>query len=127
MVQRGVMPGKSAAALIVLLSLAWPLSASAQTPYSFQDLVAEAGLIFTGEVMTVESRWVDSGKGRVIVTAVTFRIERLLKGQAGGETTLEFLGGRIGEVGLTVEGVPRFAVGDRDIVFRVDTERPQVS
>jgi hypothetical protein len=116
----------AAAVLAASLTSLADVSATVVAPYDFRQLVAESTLIFTGEVIRTESRWTDSDGGRSIVTAVTFRIDRVLKGAAPGEVTLEFLGGRVGDVALNVEGTPRFVIGDRAVMC-VDTTSRLVS
>jgi hypothetical protein len=85
-------------------------------PMPFETLVRSADLVFRGAVVRTEARWISTGNGRAIVTRVTFRVERMLKGTRQSEVTLEFVGGRIGDDELEVEGVPRFAVGQRDVI-----------
>jgi hypothetical protein len=53
----------------------------------------------------------------VIKTFVTIRVDRVIKGAELKETTLEFLGGTLGDESLEVDGMPKFTVGDRGIVF----------
>ncbi len=84
---------------------------------TFVELVDNAREIFVGEVVARRSQWVDAPGGRAIVTLVTFRIVDSLKGGLRTETSLEFLGGTVGETSLMVAGMPEFKVGDRDVVF----------
>jgi len=82
---------------------------------TFAELVAQADQIFRGEVLAVSSRWtIDSS---AIETVVDFRVERTLKGNLGRAITLSFLGGTVGETTLTVDGMPRFVVGERGVFF----------
>jgi hypothetical protein len=106
----------AAIGVIVAACLTWSAAASTVPSFSFRQLVARADLIFTGEVVRTESRWVISNAERSIVTTVTFRIQRLLKGEAVGDIVLEFLGGQVADVALEVVGVPRFTVGDRAVM-----------
>jgi hypothetical protein len=91
-------------------------AASIVPPVDFDTIVRRADLIFTGEVLRVEPRWVTTSAGRSIVTTVTFRVERVFKGDARDSVSLEFLGGRLGDVGLEVPGSPRFQPGQRDVI-----------
>ena len=102
------------------------ISASTVLPLGFGQLVSGASVIFTGEVVRTEPHWVSVGEDRAIVTTVTFRVERLLKGEVGAEVSAEFLGGRVGDTALTVAGALRLVVGDRGVVC-LDTTRPLVS
>lgn len=95
-------------------------------PPSFDALVAGAGTIFVGEVMNTRADWEATPNGRAIITIVTFRVEDVWKGNLGAVTQLEFLGGAIGEIGMKVEGMPTFRLGQRDVLF-VATEAHAVS
>ncbi len=86
-------------------------------PPSFDALVSGANTIFVGEVMNIRADWESTPTGRAIVTFVTFRVEAVWKGNLGAVTQLEFLGGEIGEVGMKVEGMPVFRLGQRDVLF----------
>jgi len=86
-------------------------------PPSFEALVSSANTIFVGEVMNVHAEWDATPSGRAIITLVTFRVEAVWKGNLGAVTQLEFLGGEIGEMGMKVEGMPVFRLGQRDVLF----------
>jgi hypothetical protein len=85
-------------------------------PVPFDTLVLSADMVFRGAVAATEARWIDTGNGRAIVTRVTFRVDRMLRGAPQSEVTLEFIGGRIGDRELQVDGVPRFVIGQRDVI-----------
>jgi hypothetical protein len=55
---------------------------------------------------------------------VTFKVIRTLKGELGGQTQLEFLGGTVGDYRLEVPGIPRFRVGDEDVLFVDERGQP---
>lgn len=86
-------------------------------PPGFDTLVDQAREIFVGEVVSRQSRFVQSREGPLIVTLVTFRIQDSIKGGLQTETTIEFLGGTVGNVTLDVPEMPEFRVGDRDLLF----------
>ncbi|MDP6581211.1 MAG: hypothetical protein QF681_11185 [Vicinamibacterales bacterium] len=99
-------------------------SASSQPiPMTFDELVSEANVVVRGYVADQQAEWIDSDQGRAIVTVVTFRVERTLKGTNRVQIPLEFLGGTIGDVGLRPSHVPTFEVGDRAVLFLDTTER----
>ncbi|MBD2497922.1 hypothetical protein [Nostoc sp. FACHB-280] len=89
---------------------------------TFKSAVKSSDFIFQGVVTKVEYRMSDaSSKGtpQLPYTFVTYKIEKLVKGQNQQEfVTLRFLGGtdRNGNI-LQVSDVPLFDVGDRDILF----------
>jgi hypothetical protein len=91
--------------------------ATSVTPPSFSELVTEAQTIARGTVRSVESRWVETPRGRVIKTFVSFAVEKPLKGNPGDTVTLEFLGGSVGTDTLHVAGMPEFKVGEQEILF----------
>lgn len=103
-------------ALALLAGMA-PLQATVVIAPTFEQLVDGAREIFVGEVVSRESQWVNTAGGPTIVTLVTFSIVEGLKGGLLTQTSLEFLGGTVGETTLEVSGMPEFRVGDRDVVF----------
>ena len=86
-------------------------------PPTFDELVDRAEIIFEGRVTAIESRWVVKDENRAIKTLVTFEVLEALKGEIDATYTLEVLGGTVGDVTLTVEGAPIFAMGDRNLLF----------
>ena len=115
---------RAAAAVALLVALAAaPRAASVVAP-TFDGLVTRARTVFVAETVDVSSRWVSTGSGRAIVTVVTFKVRRTLKGELGAQTQLEFLGGTVGEYRLEVPGIPRFRVGDEDVLFVDDRGQP---
>ena len=76
-----------------------------------------ADVIVVGRVAAIQQTW--DADQQLPFTEVTFSVREVLKGEAGGaELTLQFLGGPQPD-GLTLEvaGMPRFAIGDRTVVF----------
>ncbi len=65
-----------------------------------------------------------TSSGPAIVTVVTFKVIRTLKGELGAQTQLEFLGGTVGDYRLEVPGIPRFRVGDEDVLFVDERGQP---
>lgn len=87
---------------------------------SFPELVAESTVIARVEVTAVRAAWVDSLQGRVIKTYVTFSVLKALKGDPAPTLTLPFLGGELAGESMRIEGMPRFTVGQTDILFLSD-------
>jgi len=104
------------AGLLVGLGLA---SANATTviPPTFEEMTDRAELIFVGKVVSSRAEWRTAGTNRVIFTLVEFERQEILKGEAGGSVTLQFLGGTVGDVTLEVDGIPKFNPGDRELLF----------
>jgi hypothetical protein len=113
-------PSQARLAFAILLSASLTcLTASATTvvPPSFEHLVDNAARIVVAEVVRVEPRIVGSGTKRVILTTVSFRTVRGVKGASNQTFTLEFLGGTVGDETMEVAGAPKWVVGDRDVLF----------
>ena len=103
--------------LFALLCLQGISRASTVVPLSFEDITARAGAIALVQTVNVRADWRTSPQGKHIVTVVTFRVERGLKGQLEREFQLELLGGQIGSVAMEVDDMPRFQPGERDVLF----------
>jgi hypothetical protein len=86
-------------------------------PPTFDELVAQADVIFQGVATGVQSQWVGEGAQRHIVTYVTFKVEESLKGNAGQNYTMRMLGGTVDGETMAVSDAPKFKVGDKDILF----------
>ena len=93
------------------------LAATSYPPVSFDQLIARADVIFVGEVVDVRPFALATREGTVIKTRVTFRVADPLLGSSGAFEILEFLGGEWEGVGMAIAGMPRFAAGDRRVVF----------
>jgi hypothetical protein len=104
------------AALCALLAVA-NVHATTVIPPSFDELVAQAELIFQGTVTDVQSQWTGEGGDRHIVSYVTLKVEDPIKGEAGATYTLRMLGGTVGDRTMRVTDSPEFKVGDREILF----------
>ena len=112
------------AAAVIVAGLAGGLQAASVVAPTFDVMAARAQAVFVGETLDVRSRWVSTSSGRAIVTVVTFKVIRTLKGELGGQTQLEFLGGTVGEYRMDVPGIPRFRVGDEDVLFVDERGQP---
>jgi hypothetical protein len=112
-----------AAALVFGALAGTPRAASVIAP-TFEVMVARARTVFVGQTLDVRSQWVSTSSGPAIVTRVTFRVIRALKGELGAQTQLEFLGGTVGEYRMGVPGIPRFRVGDEDVLFVDERGQP---
>lgn len=103
---------------IFLLAGLPALQATSVIAPTFSELVDRADTVIHGTVTGVRSDWAEQAGFRVIKSWVTIRLEEPLKGTAGNSVlTLEFLGGRVGESDMNVQGSPRFVAGDEIVVF----------
>lgn len=84
---------------------------------TFDQLVERADLIFEGEVVDVRARWEERAGDRLIVSDVTFKVARTLKGTPQPQVVLQFFGGTVGKYSMQVAGMPSFERGDRSVLF----------
>lgn len=84
---------------------------------TFTELVAQSESVLWGEVTAINSELVTQGNSRAIFTRVTVTVREQIIGTNPTTVTLEFLGGTVGELTMVVDGMPRFAVGQNDILF----------
>lgn len=105
-----------AAALAALCLATAPAVASVTEALDLPTLVRESDFVLVGRATHAEARW---DAGRRIVTDVTLRVERSMKGDAapGDEVIVRQLGGSIGELGMRVAGEPTIGTGDRLVLF----------
>ena len=57
------------------------------------------------------------GSQRCIVSYITFDVIKTLKGKPSEPYVLRMLGGIVGDKALEVDGAPKFAVGDENLLF----------
>lgn len=114
---------RCAVAALIVLSLSSFVDATTVVAPSFAELVAQADVVFEGEVFDTRARVSPERDGSPIVTDVYFRVGKVFKGVPSSGLVLQFLGGEVGDVGFKVDGVPAFAIGDRDIIFADTTTR----
>jgi len=109
---------------LAILAAADPASSTTVSELTFDELVLRAESVVVARVVSTRSAWVDSRSGRSIVTDVTVAIEQTIKGPEYAQRSYQFLGGTVGDDTLRVEGIPQFAVGDRDVLFINEAGRP---
>jgi hypothetical protein len=110
--------GSVAIALLMIASIA---SATSVIFLEAEELFGKAEAVFYGEVTGRESVENPGGMS-TIVTDVTVKIEKSIKGNLAAAAIVRVPGGRIGEKGLAVSGTPEFEVGDR-VLLAVDKEK----
>jgi len=111
------------AALIALLALVFvaaPASASVVITPADDDLIVYADAVILGRVTDIESH--DNRLGK-LSTYITFAIEEILKGSFAQSTlTIRELGGQVGGMAGWIFANPEFTVGERVLLF-LDQER----
>jgi hypothetical protein len=104
-----------ALAVTMLLSSS-DIRASTVLKMTLEEMTDKADMIFIGNVQSQRAEW-SGGRSR-IYTYITFEVDRYLKGGNGSATTtIRVLGGQIGSFAATVPGSPRFADGEKVLVF----------
>lgn len=107
---------RAVAALAVALCCLTPLLASRVRPVNLEEMTARAERIVSGECVGVEV--VRDPELDLDVAHVTLRVERSLKGGPPGTLTVRMLAGVADSGrGSGVAGMPRFARGERVILF----------
>ena len=92
-----------------------PLSALTVKPLSFEELVGESAAVVHGRVSDVRGQWTADRRGiesLVVVDAIDY-----LKGSWGEQVTVRVPGGQVGTFVNLIPGAPRFAEGDRVVLF----------
>ena len=106
---------KQCALVLILLTASSGLMATTVAQLSFDDVVANAELVFEGRVLAVEAR--ETGP-RSIHTFVEFEVLDVLKGEYTEQRIeLSYLGGRGGSRQLEVSEMQVPAVGETGVYF----------
>lgn len=104
--------------LLLGLAISAPaVRATTVVPPDFAELVNGSDFIVRAVVKSVSAVKKPGARGSLIFTRVELEVAEVVAGTPPAQLTLEMLGGRVGEQELTVEGAPRFQVGDEDILF----------
>jgi len=107
--------------LALLLALLAPASyATSVIAPSFDQLVGRADYIVRATVKSVTSDWrnnPDTPGERYIGSRVELDVLEVIKGTPPSPLVLDLVGGRVGDQELTIEGAPRFVVGQESILF----------
>jgi hypothetical protein len=114
-------------ALVLLLASAAPvLHATTVMAPPFERLVGSADYIVRATVKSITSDWRENPAKpgeRYIGSRVELTVLEVIKGTPPSPLILDLVGGRVGDNELTVDGAPRFAVGQESILFVKDNGR----
>ena len=119
------MSGSYLKKLIFILLLTLPLLCNG-TNSSLKAALNQAELVFEGQVVDVQYRLANLSESasELPYTFVTYQVNRFLKGRAEGLLTLRFLGGpKDDEHFVSIPGLPRFDLGDHDILLVQGNQR----
>ena len=101
-------------AIVLAANLCAPAAAMVVAQRDFADLVARAEQIVVGTVTDVTQQPDASGAPFTLVTLSDLSV---LKGDVGPTLTLRFYGGTADGVATWISDMPRFAVGERAVLF----------
>ena len=104
-------------ACFILLLGALPARATSVVPPQFEELVNESDYIVRAMVKSVTSEWREKQGQRHIFTFVELEVLEVIHGTPPQPLVLEMLGGQVGNEAVVVQGVPKFEVGQEDILF----------
>ena len=82
---------------------------------TLDDMVKKAHTIVQGRVRSSNAHW--SADRRLILTTYTIDVQETIKGQAVRTIDLTIVGGKVGNQGLFVSGMPSFDTGEEAVVF----------
>ncbi len=91
---------------------------------SLAELVTAADQIVVGRIVSVNAAW--DPAHRKIFSTIEVKVEESWKGSANGLVTIVQPGGTVGEIEMTVHGMPKFTVGERSLLFLQGRARFQV-
>jgi hypothetical protein len=101
-------------------------AASLARPLTLAEISKSAEIIADVTVQEVQSYWAAPAGVKAIWTRVTFLVSRSIKGNPAQSLVLNFLGGEIDGRGLAVPGTPKFAPGERYVLFCAGTDKALV-
>lgn len=102
---------------LILIFSAVPGRATTVVPPQFEELVAKSEYIVRAVVKSVNAQMHADGAHRHIITKVELNVLEVIGGTPPQPLILEMLGGKVGAEEMTVDGTPKFQVGDEDILF----------
>jgi hypothetical protein len=118
-----------ARALVVALAAALPVDRGFATTVQSIGTTAQAASadrIFVGTVTAVVSR-PKATAPKFFETVVSFDIEESVAGSVPAHLDLTFSGGDVGGILQRVDGMPRFAVGERYVVLLESDREPRLA
>lgn len=106
-----------AVAVAGIATVSWPAVASLVRAMDLDELTTSSDRIVVADVSTVHAAWDDAH--RSIVSTVEIDVRETWKGAAtaGERLSIRQPGGTVGDIEMTVHGMPRFSVGERALLF----------
>lgn len=81
------------------------------------SLISQSDYVVRAVVRSATAEWREHAGQRYIGTRVELEIREIVKGAPPSPLVLDLIGGRIGEDELAIQGMPRFRVGDENVLF----------
>lgn len=106
------------AAVALLAAAGGSVRATVVMALGFDEMAAQADRVVLGSVHSVSARWVERDGEKTIETTIDVAVEDEL-GNVSAEPVARIVqpGGKVGDVGLVVTGIPEFRTGERVLVF----------
>jgi len=102
---------------VIFAILSQPLLATTVVPPDFSMLVNESDYIVHTVVKSVTSEWREKQGHRAIFTLIEMQVVEVINGNPPRPLVLEMLGGRVGDEEMAVQGMPKFFIGQEDVLF----------
>ena len=108
--------------LLIGLALGLPLlplrlpATTVEAP-DIDSLISQSDYVVRAVVKSATAGWREHAGRRYIGTRVELEIREVVKGTPPSPLVLELIGGRVGEDELVVQGMPRFHVGEENVLF----------
>ena len=114
---RRISLGLAALSLLIAVPL---VQATTVVQPTFDRLVGSSDYIVRAVVKSVDSEWRENATKpgqRYIGSKVTLEVREVIKGAPPNPLVLDMVGGRVGQEELTIDGAPKFQVGQENVLF----------
>ncbi len=102
-----------------LLAVCGSLGATMTTPLTLEQMVQRSDVIIQGRYLRSWAAWDDGHQ--FIWTHSEIEVTDPLKGSPGATVVVSELGGIVGDVGMSVAGMPRYRPGEEMVLFLYQT------
>lgn len=99
------------------LSLLSRLPATTVDAPDIDSLINQSDYVVRAVVKSATAEWREHAGQRYIGTRVELEVSEVIKGTPPSPLVLDLIGGRIGEDELAIQGMPKFQVGDENVLF----------
>jgi hypothetical protein len=99
------------------LALLARLPATTVEAPDIDSLINQSDYVVRAVVKSATAEWREHAGQRYIGTKVELEIREVIKGSPPSPLVLDMIGGRVGEDELAIQGMPKFQVGDENVLF----------